>query len=60
MVDVSVAASAQADIEIELTRTGAPDDPGDPSAGMSSGCSTGASTGPLLLLALCALRRRRP
>lgn len=59
MVDVTVAAAAQADIEIELTRTGAPDEPGDPSDGMSSGCATGQPTGALLLLALCALRRRR-
>jgi len=63
MVDVTVAASARAEVDILLERdTGDPGDPGDPmDPGESSGCSTSGGAGPLLLLAVIALplRRRR-
>ena len=62
MVDVTVAASARAEIEITLARggTGEPDEPGgeDPED-MAAGCSVSTGAGPLLLLALLSLRRRR-
>ncbi len=62
MVDVTVAASARAELEITLARddgTGEPEEPGEDPEGEASGCSVGAGAGPLLLLALLSLRRRR-
>jgi MYXO-CTERM domain-containing protein len=63
MVDVTVAASARAELEITLARegTGEPDEPGEEpdDEGEAAGCSVGTGAGPLLLLALLSLRRRR-
>jgi N-acetylmuramoyl-L-alanine amidase len=62
MLDVTVAAMAREEITITLARegTGSGDDPADdPGDEMSSGCSTSSGAGPLLLLALLVLRRRR-
>jgi N-acetylmuramoyl-L-alanine amidase len=62
MVDVAVAASARAEIELELVRHGGPGDDGDDGQsddGMSGGCAATSGAGPLLLLALLAFRRRR-
>lgn len=61
-VDVTVAASVRAEVEIVLLRddggTGDPSDEEDPD-GTSSGCAATGGAGPLLVLALCALIRRR-
>jgi N-acetylmuramoyl-L-alanine amidase len=62
MVNVTVAAAAQADVDILLVRGdsgGDPSDPGSDPDGESSGCATTGGGSPLLLLALLALRRRR-
>jgi hypothetical protein len=59
MVDVTVAASARAEVDIMLERSGTGDPGDDPPPGESSGCTTSGGAGPLLLLALLALRRRR-
>jgi MYXO-CTERM domain-containing protein len=65
MVDVKVVAAARAEVAIELVRDGGPNDDGDgdgdgePDDGMSGGCTSTSGAGPLLLLALLALRRRR-
>ncbi len=61
--DVTVAASARAEIDIvlehdDVTGTGS-DDEEEPPPGESSGCSTGSGAGPLFLLALLLYRRRR-
>jgi N-acetylmuramoyl-L-alanine amidase len=59
MVDVTVAASARAEVDIILERSATGDPGDDPPPGESSGCTTSGGAGPLLLLALLALRRRR-
>jgi N-acetylmuramoyl-L-alanine amidase len=60
MVDVTVAASVRAEVDIVLDRSD-PDDPGgDDPTGESSGCSTTSGSSPLLIaLALFMFRRRR-
>jgi uncharacterized protein (TIGR03382 family) len=61
MVDVTVAASARAELDIVLVRSDSDGDamtdeePGD----MTGGCTSTQHASPLLLLALLALRRRR-
>lgn len=58
-VEITVAASAVAEIEIELTPLGSDGDPADVDGETTGGCSTGRSAGWGILLALVALRRRR-
>lgn len=58
MVDVTVAASARAELEIVLERGDTGDMTEDPDD-MASGCNALGGASPLVMLALLALRRRR-